>query len=44
MSPNGFITLAEETGVIVPLGLKILEEACSKKSPDGMAFPKKLRI
>ena len=30
VGPNDFITLAEETGVIVPLGLKILEEACNE--------------
>jgi len=30
VGPNDFITLAEETGVIVPLGLRILEEACTE--------------
>lgn len=39
MSPGDFIPLAEETGLIVPLGLRVLEQSClqlkrwSEKSP-----------
>lgn len=29
VAPSEFISLAEETGVIVPLGLRIIEEACN---------------
>jgi len=40
ISPQKFIPLAEETGVIIPLGRWILQQACS----DAARWPSQLRI
>jgi diguanylate cyclase (GGDEF)-like protein/PAS domain S-box-containing protein len=39
MSPDNFIPLAEDTGLIVPLGLWILESACEQARSWQCAFP-----
>ena len=39
VSPGAFIPLAEETGVIVPLGKWVLEEACRQAALWARAFP-----
>jgi diguanylate cyclase (GGDEF)-like protein/PAS domain S-box-containing protein len=45
VTPNQFIGLAEETGLIVPLGLWILETACRQAHSWQSAFPgRRLRL
>lgn len=39
VSPNQFITVAEETGLIVPIGKWILEEACRQTAEWQNRFP-----
>jgi EAL domain-containing protein (putative c-di-GMP-specific phosphodiesterase class I) len=43
LSPDSFITLAEETGIILPLGRWVLEEACAQAAGWARQFPE-LRI
>lgn len=40
ISPDRFIPLAEETGIIVPLGAWVLERACT----DAMSWPKTMKL
>lgn len=40
ISPDRFIPLAEETGIIVPLGAWVLERACA----DAMSWPKTMKL
>jgi diguanylate cyclase (GGDEF)-like protein/PAS domain S-box-containing protein len=39
LPPNSFIPVAEETGLIVPLGLHMLREACAQAKRWNEAFP-----
>ncbi|GAA3348321.1 cyclic Di-GMP phosphodiesterase RmdA [Amorphoplanes nipponensis] len=39
LAPDAFITLAEETGIIVPLGRWVLEEACAQAADWARQFP-----
>ncbi|MEV4342873.1 EAL domain-containing protein [Actinoplanes sp. NPDC049596] len=39
LGPDAFIPLAEETGVILPLGRWVLEEACAQAAAWAKAFP-----
>ncbi|SNY66031.1 putative bifunctional diguanylate cyclase/phosphodiesterase [Paractinoplanes atraurantiacus] len=39
LSPDAFIPLAEETGVILPLGRWVLEQACAQASEWAKEFP-----
>ncbi|MEU8229113.1 EAL domain-containing protein [Actinoplanes sp. NPDC048967] len=39
LAPDSFITLAEETGVIVPLGRWVLEQACGQAADWARRFP-----
>ncbi len=38
--PKGFVDLAEETGLIVPLGRWVLSEACTQAAAWNRAYPK----
>ncbi len=44
IQPAGFIAIAEETGLIVPLGLWVLEQACHQAAAWHAAFPDAPRI
>ena len=44
LEPANFIPLAEETGLIVPLGTWVLQEACRKVAEMGRAGGKDLRM
>jgi diguanylate cyclase (GGDEF)-like protein len=39
LTPDSFITLAEETGIIVPLGRWVLEQACAQAADWARQFP-----
>ncbi|WP_374238249.1 putative bifunctional diguanylate cyclase/phosphodiesterase [Actinoplanes sp. DH11] len=39
LSPDRFIPLAEETGVILPLGRRVLEQACAQAAEWARHFP-----
>jgi diguanylate cyclase (GGDEF)-like protein len=39
LTPDSFIELAEETGIIVPLGRWVLEEACTQAAAWAQQFP-----
>jgi diguanylate cyclase (GGDEF)-like protein/PAS domain S-box-containing protein len=43
LAPDAFIALAEETGIIVPLGRWVLEEACTQAAAWERQFPQ-LRV
>jgi diguanylate cyclase (GGDEF)-like protein/PAS domain S-box-containing protein len=43
LTPDSFITLAEETGIILPLGRWVLEEACAQAAEWARQFPE-LRV
>jgi diguanylate cyclase (GGDEF)-like protein/PAS domain S-box-containing protein len=43
LTPDSFIALAEETGIIVPLGRWVLEEACTQAAEWARQFPE-LRV
>jgi EAL domain-containing protein (putative c-di-GMP-specific phosphodiesterase class I) len=43
LAPDAFIALAEETGIIVPLGRWVLEEACAQAAAWERQFPE-LRV
>jgi diguanylate cyclase (GGDEF)-like protein/PAS domain S-box-containing protein len=40
LTPDSFITLAEETGIIVPLGRWVLEQACGQAADWARRFPR----
>jgi diguanylate cyclase (GGDEF)-like protein len=44
VSPSDFIPLAEQTGIIVPLGFKMFEEACRQLAEWDTMFPGRAKL
>ena len=40
VAPDSFVSLAEETGLIIPIGRYVLEQACTQARAWGLRFPR----